>query len=298
LKVYSLYGQTRRPSDEMLAGVDTLLFDIQDVGTRFYTYPATMAYCMEEAAKRNIRMIVLDRPNPIGAMPIDGPLAESKYFGFTAYGAIPLVHGMTIGELARMDNTEHHINCDLTVVECENYRRDSWWDETGLMWTNPSPNMRNLTQAIVYPAIGMLETSNLSVGRGTDQPFEYFGAPWVDGKRLAAALNAANLPGLRFVPMTFTPASSKFEGKRCEGCYVLVTDRTKIEPARTGLTIAFHLRHLFGDNFQIDAIVRLLQNDRVLEALKSCKDPAELAALWRTDLEHFRAVREKYLIYR
>jgi uncharacterized protein YbbC (DUF1343 family) len=298
LKVYSLYGQTRRPTDEMLAGVDTLLFDIQDIGTRFYTYPATMANCMEEAAKRKLKMIVLDRPNPIGPMPVDGPIADKKYFGFTAYGPLPLVHGMTIGELARLFNGEYQINCDLTVVECQNYNRNEWFDEMGLMWTNPSPNMRNLTQATIYPAIGMLETANLSVGRGTDQPFEFIGAPWIDGKKLAAALNAANLPGLRFVPIEFTPTSSKFQKKICQGCYILVTDRTKIEPARTGLTIAWYLKQLFGDAFQIDAIVRLMQNDAALAALKSTDDPAKLPELWKTDLQRFKVVREKYLIYR
>jgi uncharacterized protein YbbC (DUF1343 family)/CubicO group peptidase (beta-lactamase class C family) len=298
LKVYSLYGHTRRPTDEMLAGVDTLLFDIQDIGTRFYTYPATMANCMEEAAKRKLKMIVLDRPNPIGPLPVDGPIADKKYFGFTAFGPLPLVHGMTIGELAKLFNTDYQINCDLTVVECQNYNRNMWWDETGLMWTNPSPNMRNLTQATIYPAIGMLETANLSVGRGTDQPFEFIGAPWIDGKKLATALNAANLPGLRFVPIEFTPTSSKFEKKLCQGCYILVTDRTRLQPARTGLTIAYHLKQLFGDAFQLDSIVRLMQNDAALAALKSGTDPANLPNLWTNDLEHFKAVREKYLIYR
>jgi uncharacterized protein YbbC (DUF1343 family) len=298
LKVYSLYGQTRRPTDEMLTGVDTLLFDIQDIGTRFYTYPATMANCMEEAAKRKLKMIVLDRPNPIGPMAVDGPIADKKYFGFTAYGPLPLVHGMTIGELAKLFNGEYQINCDLTVVECQNYNRNEWFDQMGLMWTNPSPNMRNLTQATIYPAIGMLETANLSVGRGTDQPFEFIGAPWIDGKRLGAALNGANLPGLRFVPMEFTPTSSKFEKKLCQGCYILVTDRTRIEPARTGLTIAHHLKQLFGDAFQLDSIVRLMQNDAVLAAVKAGNDPAKLPELWKNDLEHFKAVREKYLIYR
>jgi uncharacterized protein YbbC (DUF1343 family) len=205
---------------------------------------------------------------------------------------------MTIGELARMFNTEYGINCDLTVVECVNYRRDQWWDQTGLMWTNPSPNMRNLTQATIYPAVGMIEFSNVSVGRGTDQPFETFGAPWVDGKRLAGALNDAKLPGLRFVPIEFTPESSKFAKQACQGCYVLVTDRTRVEPARTGLTIAWHLKKLHGDAFQIDAVLKLLQNEQVLEALKTTDDPAKLAELWRADLEAFKKTREKYLIYK
>ena len=298
LKVFSLYSQTKRPTDEMLAGVDTLLFDIQDIGARFYTYPATMAYCMEEAARRKLKMMVLDRPNPIGGVPIDGPIADKNHLGFTAYGPLPLVHGLTIGELARLFNTEYHIDCDLTVVECKNYNHTLWWDEMGMMWTNPSPNMRNLTQATIYPAIGMLEAANLSVGRGADQPFETFGAPWIDGKKLAAALNAADLPGLRFIPVEFTPLSSKFAKQLCQGCYVLVTDRTKLQPARTGLTIAFHLKQLFGDAFEIDRVGNLLQNDAVLAALKSTDNPATLPELWKHDLEKFMAVRAKYLSYK
>lgn len=298
VKVFSLYGETKRPTDEMLAGVDTLLFDIQDIGTRFYTYPATMGYCMEEAAKRKLKMIVLDRPNPIGPLSVDGPLADRAHIGFTAYGPLPLVHGLSIGELAKLFNTEYHIDCDLTVVDCKNYHHNLWWDDTGLMWVNPSPNMRNLTQATIYPAIGLLESSNLSVGRGTDQPFETFGAPWIDGKKLAAALNSANLPGLRFIPIEFTPTSSKFAKTPCQGCYVLVTDRTKLQPARTGLTIAFHLKQLFGEKFQIDAIGHLLQNDAVLAALKTTDDPAKLPDLWKNDLEHFQAIRAKYLSYK
>jgi uncharacterized protein YbbC (DUF1343 family)/CubicO group peptidase (beta-lactamase class C family) len=297
-KVWSLYGQTRRPNDEMLAGVDTLLFDIQDIGTRFYTYPATMAYCMEEAAKRKLKMIVLDRPNPIGAMAVDGPIAQKKFFGFTSYGPLPLVHGMTIGELAKLFNGEEEIGCDLTVVECVNYRRSMWWDQTGLTWVNPSPNMRNLTQATIYPAIGMIEASNVSVGRGTDQPFETFGAPWVDGKRLAQALNEANLPGLRFVAIEFTPTSSKFANQLCQGCYVVVTDRTKVESARTGLTIAHHLKRLFGEAYQMEGVLRLLQNEAVFDALKAGNNPATMSGMWREDLERFKAIREKYLIYK
>jgi uncharacterized protein YbbC (DUF1343 family) len=298
LKVWSLYGQTRRPTDEMLAGVDTLLFDIQDVGTRFYTYPATMANCMEEAAKRGLKMIVLDRPNPIGPMPVDGPIAEKKFFGFTAYGPLPLVHGMTIGELARLFNGEYGIKCDLTVVECVNYRREMWWDQTGLMWTPPSPNMRNLTQAVIYPAVGMIEYSNVSVGRGTDQPFEFFGAPWVDGKRLAGALNEARLPGLRFAPVEFTPVASKFKDQLCQGCYVIVTDRTKVEPARTGLTIAWTLRKLFGDAYQVEPVQKLLMNEAVFAELKRTDDPSKLPGMWTDGLEKFKAVRGKYLIYK
>jgi uncharacterized protein YbbC (DUF1343 family) len=257
-----------------------------------------MAYAMEEAAKRKIKVVVLDRPNPIGPMPVDGMIAQKKFFGFTAYNALPLVHGMTVGELAKMFNQEWGIGADLTVIECANYDRSQWWDETGLTWVNPSPNMRNLTQAAIYPAIGMIEFSNVSVGRGTDQPFETFGAPWVDGKRLAAALNARNLPGLRFVPIEFTPTSSRHKDKLCQGCYVLVTDRTKLEPARTGLTIAWELKRLFGEAYQIENVLKLLQNEDVFAALKTTDDPSKLPAMWAGELETFKAIRAKYLMYK
>jgi uncharacterized protein YbbC (DUF1343 family)/CubicO group peptidase (beta-lactamase class C family) len=300
LKVWSLYGETRKPTAQMLEGVDTLVFDIQDVGARFYTYVSTMGLCMEAAAANKVRMVVLDRPNPIGGTRVDGPVADKKYFGFTAYGAIPVVHGMTVGELARLFNTDFQINCDLQVIECRNYDRRMWFDETGLMWTNPSPNMRNLTQATIYPAICLLEATNVSVGRGTDQPFEFFGAPWIDGKKLAAALNAdrANFPGLRFVPIEFTPTASKHKDKACQGCYVIVTDRGALEPARSGTAIAWHLRRLFGDAFQVDAVARLLHDDAAVAAIKTADDPAKIPDAWRRELEEFRATREKYLIYK
>ncbi|HYE20425.1 MAG TPA: exo-beta-N-acetylmuramidase NamZ domain-containing protein [Tepidisphaeraceae bacterium] len=298
LKVWSVYGDTRTPTDAMLANVDTVVFDIQDVGTRFYTYPATMANCMRACAARKLKMVVLDRPNPIAPLPVDGPVADAKYHGFTAVGPLPLVHGMTVGELARLFNAEYGISCDLTVVECKNWDRSMWWDATNLTWVNPSPNMRNPTQATIYPAVGMIEFSNVSVGRGTDQPFELFGAPWADPRKLAAALNARNLPGLRFVPIEFTPTSSKFKGESCKGCYVLVTDRTAIQPARTGITIAAELERLFADGYKIDNVARLLQNDRAMTALVAGQDPAALPAAWADDLAKFKAVREKYLIYK
>ena len=300
LKVWSLYGDTRKPTAEMLGGVDTLVFDIQDVGARFYTYISTMGLCMEAAAANKIRMVVLDRPNPIGGVRVDGPVADKKYFGFTAYGPIPVAHGMTVGELARLFNTDFQVNCDLHVVECQNYDRRMWWDDTGLTWVNPSPNMRNLTQATIYPAICLLEATNISVGRGTDQPFEFFGAPWIDGKKLAAALNKdrANFPGLKFVPIEFTPTSSKHKDKPCQGCYVLVTDREALQPARSGVAIAWHLRKLFGDAFQVDAVARLLHDEATLNAIKTAEDPSKIPDVWQRELEEFKATREKYLIYK
>lgn len=297
LQVYSLYGATQRPTPQMLEGIDTLVFDIQDIGTRYYTYIATMGNCMEEAAKKSIRVVVLDRPNPIRGTLVDGPIAEQEFFGFTAFGPLPVVHGMTVGELAKMFNTEHGIKCDLAVVPCEGWKREMWFDETNLTWVNPSPNMRNLTQATLYPCIGLLEATNLSVGRGTDQPFETFGAPWIDALKLAAALNGANLPGLRFVPIEFTPKSSVFKDKKCHGVYVIVSDRDAIRPVMSGLTIAWTLRELFGDAFEIDKVVRLLQNRKTLDAMKSTKDPKSLPASWNDELEQFKAIRKKHLMY-
>ena len=297
LKVYSLYGETRRPSKEMLDGVDTLVFDIQDVGARFYTYISTLGLCMEEAAKHGIRMVVLDRPNPITGLLVDGPLAAREHFGFTAYGPIPLVHGMTVGELARLFNEEFGVKCELEVVKAEGWKRAMWWDETGLTWVNPSPNMRNLTQAAIYPAIALIEFTNVSVGRGTDQPFEFFGAPWIDGQKLAAALNGAKLPGLRFVPIEFTPRSSRHANKLCQGVYVLVIDRNAVEPARTGLSIAWHLEKLFGEQFEQGNLVRLLHNTDVYNALWKAEDPAAVPAMWRNELEAFKVTRRKYLMY-
>lgn len=295
LPVFSLYGDTRRPTPEMLEGVDTLVYDIQDVGARFYTYISTLGLCMEAAARHKLKMVVLDRPNPITGLIADGPLADN--LSFTAYAPLPVAHGMTIGELAQFYNKQRNIHCDLTVVPLQNWTRTMWFDETGLLWVNPSPNMRNLNQAALYPAVCLLETANVSVGRGTDQPFEIFGAPWIDSRKLAAALNTARLPGLRFLPIEFTPTSSKFANQRCQGIYVVITDRNIIEPVRAGLTIAWHLHKLFPE-FEVDRVNRLLANQPTLDALKKSRTPTTLPALWQTDLESFLKQREEHLIYR
>jgi uncharacterized protein YbbC (DUF1343 family) len=299
LKVWSLYGETRRPTAEMLKGVDTIVYDIQDVGARFYTYSATLGICMEEAAKNKLAMFVLDRPNPITGLHVDGPIADEKKLGFTAFRRIPVAHGMTFGELAQLFNKEYGgINCDLHVIQMKNWKRDMWWDETGLTWINPSPNMRNLTQAALYPGVCLIEATNVSVGRGTDQPFEQFGAEWIDGQKLSAAINASNLPGLRTYPIKFTPTKgSKFGGKELNGVFILVTDRNALEPVRSGLTMAYHLMKLHGDQFTADKVVNLLQNQAVLDAMKQTDDPANLPALWKDDVEQFKTLRAKYLIY-
>lgn len=298
LKVFSLYGETRRPNDAMLAGVDTLVFDIQDIGTRYYTYIATMGNCMEEAAKRKLKFVVLDRPNPIGGVRVDGPIADKEFYGFTAFGPLPVVHGMTAGELAKFFNDDYGIKCDLTVVPIEGWTRAMWYDATNLFWVNPSPNMRNLTQATLYPCIGLLEATNISVGRGTDQPFEMFGAPWIDGRRLAGALNQANLPGLRFVPVEFTPTTREFKGQKCQGVYVIVTDREATQPVVSGLAIAWHLRQVFGEQFKIDNVLRLAHNRKTIDALKSTDEPMKLMRVWADELSAFERKREKYLLYK
>lgn len=296
LKVYSLYGETRRPTDEMLAGVDTLVYDIQDIGTRFYTYPATMGYALEEAAKRKLKFVVLDRPNPITGTRVFGPLND-RDGEFTAYHKVPLVHGMTMGELARMVNEERNIHADLEVVKVEGWRRGAWFDATLLPWVNPSPNMRSLTQAALYPAIGLIEACDVSVGRGTDTPFERLGAPWIDGLKLAARLNALPLKGVRFVPFQFTPNASKFKDQVCGGVQVLLTDRDAFDPLETGLAIVWELKDLFGENFDIDRVDRLLFGKAVVEAVKTGDAPLGYARLWQKDLEEFVQRRTKYLLY-
>ncbi len=296
LKVYSLYGKTRQPTAEMLAGVDTLVFDIQDIGTRFYTYISTMGLAMEAAARHGIRFVVLDRPNPITGTRINGPLND-RDGKFTAYHPIPLAHGMTVGELAGMFNAERGFGADLQVIEMEGWQRGMWLDETLLTWVNPSPNMRSLTQATLYPGIGLIEACQVSVGRGTDTPFEVFGAPWIDGRKLAGRLNSLGLKGIRFLPYKFTPDASKFANKECGGVQIVLTDREEFEPIETGLSIVRELKNLFGDSFDIEQVDRLLFNAEVLKQVKASTAPTVYSHLWAEDLEKFRARRAKYLLY-
>src|SRR4051812_34211798 len=296
LPVISIYGKTRKPSKEMLADVDTIVYDLQDVGARFYTVSATLGLCLEAAKENGKKIVVLDRPNPIGHY-VDGPVADKDKLNFVAYGPIPVAHGMTMGELAQLFNKEYGINADLTVVKCEGWTHGMWWDETGLMWGNSSPNMRNTTQALLYTGICLLEQTNTSVGRGTNQPFEYFGAPWIDGRRLATALNDQKIPGVAFVPVEFTPDASKFKGEKCQGCYVVVTDRQKIEPVKMGVTIVWQLKQLFGDKFEVDGVNRLLKSDRTLAVIKSVDDPKKIPPTWEKELAEWKKTREKHLIY-
>lgn len=297
LPIFSLYGETRRPTADMLHDVDTLVFDIQDIGARYYTYVSTMGEAMRAAAEHELRFVVLDRPNPIGGAEVEGPVLDAGKESFVGFHRLPVRHGMTVGELASMFNEELDLKLDLQVIRVENWRRSEYFDATGLLWINPSPNMRNLNQATLYPGIGLLETTNLSVGRGTDAPFELFGAPWLDGVSLARELNSADLPGVAFVPVRFTPDSSKFAGEECGGVNALITDRGALAPVRMGLEIACRLRRLYPEKWDAPAYMRLLGNDAVHQALLAGKSAAEMEADSRAGLSEFLVRRERFLLY-
>jgi len=296
LPVYSLYGKTHRPTAEQLKELDAVVFDIQDVGCRFYTYTSTMALCMEAAAEAHVKFYVLDRVNPINGVMIDGPVLTEQT-SFVGFHPVPLRHGMTIGEEARMFNAERHYNADLTVIELEGWSRGMWFDQTGLPWTNPSPNMRSLTEAILYPGIGLLEAV-LSVGRGTDMPFEVIGAPYIEDVRLAAELNCAGLPGVRFVPIQFTPMYSVHKDQLCRGVSILVTDRDACNVVDIGLLIAETLYRWYPKDFDVDKIGHLLLNAETFAAIKADKSLNDIHALWRANVEEFVKRRERYLIYK
>ncbi len=297
LPVFSLYGVRRTPAPEQLAGLDALVFDIQDIGCRFYTYPATLINCLEAAAKAKLKFIVLDRANPIGGTVVEGPLLVGTN-SFVAWHKVPLRHGMTLGEVARMVNAERGFNADLTVIPVESWSRSQWFDEFGQPWTNPSPNMRSLAAAALYPGVGLLESA-LSVGRGTDTPFEMVGAPYVTNDvRLAAELNRAALPGVRFYPLRFTPTYSTFKDKPCGGVRIVLNDRDALNAVDVGLTIATTMQRLYGTNFAADRMQVLLREPSVLAGIKAGKPAAELKAGWAADLEAFKQRREPFLLYR
>jgi uncharacterized protein YbbC (DUF1343 family)/CubicO group peptidase (beta-lactamase class C family) len=299
LPIYSLYGDTRRPTAAMLDGLDAIVIDLQDIGARFYTYMTTMAYVLEEAAPRKIQVFVLDRPNPIDGWQIEGPQVDKDELAFTSYfEPMPIRPGMTFGELAKLFNAENKIGANLTVVPMKNWRRDDWFDETGLPWIAPSPNMRNMNEATLYPGIGAIEGTNISVGRGTDTPFEHVGAPWVDGVQLAAYLNARAIPGVRFYPERFTPSSSKYANTECQGVFIVVTDRDALRPVRTGLEVAAALYKLYPSNYQIDLAARLLGSKDTIARVKNGEDPAKIAESWGAAEARWRLLRAKYLLYR
>jgi uncharacterized protein YbbC (DUF1343 family)/CubicO group peptidase (beta-lactamase class C family) len=298
--VYSVYGETdaqRRPDPAVLSSLDVIVYDIADVGVRFYTYETTLGYFVEAAANAGKPIAVLDRPNPITGAFVQGPVADAARQSFVSYWQTPVRHGMTMGELARMFNAERGIHARLTVVPMQGWQRGDWFDSTGAQWINPSPNMRSLTAATLYPGIGMIEATNISVGRGTDTPFEVVGAPWIVPVDLARYLNARQLGGVRFVPVTFTPTSSLYSNQKCGGVNIIVTDRNALDAPEMGLEIAAALHRLYPDQYRLAALDTLMVNKAALEALTSGEDPRRIADDCRPALEHFQSLRAKYLLY-
>jgi uncharacterized protein YbbC (DUF1343 family) len=297
LPVYSLYGETLRPTPEMLKGLNVLVLDVQDAGARFYTYMTTMAYAMEAAAKQGIEFVVLDRPNPISASRVEGPVMDRELKSFTGYFPLPVRHGMTLGELAKMFNGENKMGVKLKVIPMQGYRRDMWFDETGLAWVNPSPNLRSLTQAILYPGVALSEASNLSVGRGTQTPFEVLGAPWIRSEELAGYLRTRPIPGVEFEPVVFTPDSNRFRGQPCQGIRTVLKDRDRLDAVGLGFEILCALQRLYPKVFQLDAALGLIGSRRVLRAIADGLEPEAVAASWQPQLDEFRRLRASYLLY-
>lgn len=295
--IYSLYnGDVRKPSPEMLKNIDVLVYDKQDNGARFYTSVTSMAYLMEAAAQHHIPYYVLDRPNGINGIDVSGTLLDPKYVSFVTYmPGWPIRHGMTMGEMASLFNAENKLGADLHVIKMQGWKRSMWFDETGEEWVNPSPNIRNLTEAILYPGTCLLEGKSVSVGRGTDTPFQWVGAPWFRAHEVAAYLNALNLPGVRFVPRKFRPTAALFKGEDCEGVDIQLVNREAIDPVLMGMellaaTMKFHPG-------KVAPTMRLLGSDAVLAELESGKSGRQILEEARPQLERFKKLRMKYLLY-
>jgi uncharacterized protein YbbC (DUF1343 family) len=301
VNVYSLYGTgdaARRPQLEILKKLDAVVIDLQDAGVRFYSYEITTGYFLEAAAKAGLEVVILDRPNPITGAFVQGPVPDEGHESFANYFPLPVRHGMTLGELAKLFNAERHINARLQVVPLEGWQRGDWFDSTGLGWINPSPNLRNLTEGALYPGVALVEGTNVSVGRGTDTPFELLGAPWIKGKELAAYLNARSIQSVRFVPVTFTPSSRNYAGERCEGVNLILLDRNTFDAPELGIELASALDRLYPNDFKIDRMTELLVNQAAFDAIVAGRDPRRIAEDWQERLEAFVALREKYLIYK
>ncbi|PYX25478.1 MAG: hypothetical protein DMG87_01725 [Acidobacteria bacterium] len=301
IPVYSVYGATdaaRRPSPDVLKQFDAIVVDIQDAGVRFYTYETTLGYFLEGAAKAGVEVFVLDRPDPVTGSFVQGPMPDPGRESFVSYGAVPVRHGMTIGELARMYNSERNINAKLTIIPIEGWMRGDWFDSTALGWVNPSPNLRSLTEATLYPGVALVEGTNVSVGRGTETPFELLGAPWIHGRELAQYLNAREISGVRFVPVSFTPNASNYAGQKCEGVNIVVVERNAFDAPELGIELASALHKLYPEQFHMERMIELLLNQRVYDALTQGVDPRRIAEDWREPLERFQEIRKKYLIYK
>jgi uncharacterized protein YbbC (DUF1343 family) len=308
LPVHSLYGETRHPTEEMMRDIDVLLFDLQDVGTRVYTFIHTMAYCMQACALSGKRMIVLDRPNPINGRGVEGNLLDPEFSSFVGLYPIPMRHGMTTGELALLFNAEFRIGCDLTVVEMEGWRRDCWFDQTGLPWVQPSPNLPTVDSTIVYPGSVLIEGTCLSEGRGTARPFEMVGAPFINSKTYAAHLNALNLPGVWFRPAYFQPTFQKWAGQMCGGVQIHVRDREIYEPFLTGIAVLSAARHLYPDGFKWREPPYEYEHKKLpIEILcggRSIPDSIwrvapldQIQKSWQEDVSAFLRRRAPYLLY-
>jgi uncharacterized protein YbbC (DUF1343 family)/CubicO group peptidase (beta-lactamase class C family) len=301
IPVYTVYGgtdQARRPPLDVLKQLDAVIFDLQDAGVRFYTYETTLGYFLEAAAKTGTQIIVLDRPNPITGTLVQGPLSEPGRENFTNYGPVPVRHGMTLGELAQMFNSEHNIHAKLTVVAMQGWMRGDWLDSTSVEWINPSPNLRSLTEATLYPGVGLVEGTNVSVGRGTDTPFELLGAPWINARELTGYLNARQIPGVRFVPITFIPTSSNYSGQPCHGVNLVLTEREFLDAPELGIELASALLKLYPEQYHIEKIMEILANKAVYDALLRGEDPHRIDLDWQDELLKFEQVRDRYLIYK
>jgi len=298
LPIHSLYGETERPTDAMLAGVDTLVFDIQDAGVRFYTYITTMGYAMEAAASHHIAFYVLDRPDPLGGDRIEGPMLDRGRTSFVGYFPMPVRMAMTLGEMAQMFNAEKKIGCDLHIIRMQNWWRVVWFSNTGLPWVNPSPNLRSPTAEILYPGLEILQAGGVSVGRGTARPFEVLGAPWIHGNELAAYLNRRAIPGVRFEAEKFTPDSGLYKGELCDGVKIVLTDRDALQAMRMGIEIASALGKLYPGKFETAKMIFLVGNAATIQQLVKGADPAAIVASWNNDLEAFDRMWSKYLLYR
>jgi uncharacterized protein YbbC (DUF1343 family)/CubicO group peptidase (beta-lactamase class C family) len=299
--VYSVYGGSdaaRRPSLDVLKSLEAVVVDIQDVGARYYTYETTLGYFLEAAAKVGIELIVLDRPNPVTGSFVQGPIPDAGRESFVNYFPVPVRHGMTIGELAKMFNAERNINARLTVVPMEGWMRGDWYDSTSLPWINLSPNMRSLTEATLYMGVGVVEGTNVSVGRGTETPFELLGAPWIKATELAQYLNGRSISGVRFVPVSFTPNASVYAGQKCEGVNIVLVDRNGFDGPELGVELASALHKLYAEQFHLDRMIELLPNQAAYDAIAGGQDPRRIADDWRESLEKFQKVRDKYLIYK
>ena len=297
LVVHSLFGKNERPTAKSLEGIDTLVFDVQDVGVRFYTYLSTMRRAMEAAAAAKLAFVVLDRPNPLGGAVVSGPLQDADARGFVHFHRLPVRHGMTAGEIARLLMAERRIDVRLRVVEVEGWRREALWSSTDLPWVSPSPNLRSPSAALLYPGLGLLERTNLSVGRGTPTPFELFGAPWIDSGALVAALSTERIVGARFERHRFTPRSSTYAGQECHGVRVVIDDPAAFRPVRAGLAIARALGSIHPDRWKAARVGELMGHRTALAALTAGKSLPEIEATWQADLARFKAVRAQYLVY-